>query len=579
MRIRSIMLENFRSYKGRNRFELSNINVLIGPNNSGKSNLLRSLQIYRELNLGKRSIGQDQRHTAKRESYHHSFEVEFKLDQSETEWINTLHGKYLSDNFFIEEIKHEIIFDPFVKKENFCFKDSQGNWISLFHFEKSNNASEISVLADSFFSGSNLSSIAVALDPGNLTVFFHLIRNPLVGTKSYDLINSLLGLITSYLSRWAYLPAFRTISSTISRSENKSLNESGANLISVLNYIQMHEPKNYGLILGMLEKVNRDIENFTAPARDQNAYGLIQEKGDVIIELSEFSTGLQQFLLIITFVFTAPAGSLLMIEEPEENIHAKTQRTLLSLMEQFTYDKCHQFIMTSHSTIFARVTSSINTFKIEKSEGASSAIKLEESNELKYIKNLLGHENSDLFGNNAVIIVEGDTEQKVLPIIALHIGIDLVENAIEIINVGGSGNSKKIKELVSYLKNSQTETFIILDNHKDSQTAVAELVRNGIINDKNVFSIDKGFEDSFPDETIVEAFNSYCKDFRLEKIQRNDKPLFENIRKIYHTQTQNFINKPLFGLALVNSAINNGTLKDTTIYQHLVEIYNRIKSN
>ena len=96
------------------------------------------------------------------------------------------------------------------------------------------------------------------------------------------------------------------------------------------------------------------------------------------------------------------------------------------------------------------------------------------------------------------------------------------------------------------------------------------MIRNNFVKKENVLSGEKGFEDQFTDETIIDAFKTYCKNFNLEKIERNANPIYEYIRKKYYAQTQKSINKPSFGLALVNSAIKNGTLGDTLIHQFLV---------
>ncbi len=99
-----------------------------------------------------------------------------------------------------------------------------------------------------------------------------------------------------------------------------------------------------------------------------------------------------------------------------------------------------------------------------------------------------------------------------------------------------------------------------------------------LLKKENVFSIDKGFEDSFTDETVIDAFNTYCGGFNLDKIERNDKPLFEYIRKKYWEITKKPLNKIDFGVALVSSSINNDTLKDTLMYKYLDAIFSKTKS-
>ena len=525
MKISKIALDNYRSYQSTNQFDLSEINILIGPNNSGKSNLIRSLLVYQELNLGKHSISQDQRHTGKREQHAHLFEIEFIIENSEVIAFNEYHDQKLFKDFNVTEFKHEIIFDPFIKKEGLYFKDSANNWISILQFVRIDSSNhELSVLADSYFSDFVYNKNTTTYGVGTATGLFQLTRQPLTAdTRTNHLINTFLKMLTGYLSRCKYLPAFRNILHNVDNTQSKQLATKGDNLVEVLNYLQIREPKKYHLISELVYEANKDIENLTAPNRDRQVYGLIEEKGNVTVEISEFSTGLQQYLLIVTFLIISEPNSLLMIEEPEQNIHAKTQRILLRRLEEYVKQNCHQIIITSHSTIFAKVNPVISTFKIEKTEGISHAVKLKETSELRYIKNVLGHENSDIFNYNAVIIVEGETEEKALPRIAQQMNVDLVDKAIKIINIRGSGNSTKMQELVTYLKDSQTRTYLILDNHKISEDTVQDLLRMNIIKQENLFSVEKGFEDSFDDKSITNALNAYANGFDFKKFKRNSK--------------------------------------------------------
>lgn len=48
MRITSLQLKNFRSFESMERIELDQINVLVGPNNAGKSSILKALHLIQE---------------------------------------------------------------------------------------------------------------------------------------------------------------------------------------------------------------------------------------------------------------------------------------------------------------------------------------------------------------------------------------------------------------------------------------------------------------------------------------------------------------------------------------------------
>src|SRR5450759_4188039 len=48
MRITSLQLKNFRSFESMERIELDQINVRVGPNNAGKSSILKALHLIQE---------------------------------------------------------------------------------------------------------------------------------------------------------------------------------------------------------------------------------------------------------------------------------------------------------------------------------------------------------------------------------------------------------------------------------------------------------------------------------------------------------------------------------------------------
>jgi AAA15 family ATPase/GTPase len=86
-------MDNFRSYKNKSIFEdLANINIAIGSNNVGKSNLLKALVWYRDMHYHHSEYNVDLRHTDNRQNSL-VLNIEFKLSKSEREQIMKLSGK------------------------------------------------------------------------------------------------------------------------------------------------------------------------------------------------------------------------------------------------------------------------------------------------------------------------------------------------------------------------------------------------------------------------------------------------------------------------------------------------------
>jgi predicted ATPase len=124
--------------------------------------------------------------------------------------------------------------------------------------------------------------------------------------------------------------------------------------------------------------------------------------------------------IIKSNLFTRPRNSVLMVEEPEIHLHALAQRSLFKLLKDISQERALKFIINTHinthSTIFAEISNICGTYLVLKREGISKVRKLEDSPHLLVIKQVLGHENTDLFGYNAVVVIEGDTEDRVIPI-------------------------------------------------------------------------------------------------------------------------------------------------------------------
>jgi hypothetical protein len=75
----------------------------------------------------------------------------------------------------------------------------------------------------------------------------------------------------------------------------------------------------------------------------------------------------------------------------------------------------------------------------------------------------MGHENTDFFEFNVVLVVEGQSEVKAMAIMTDVLAIDIVERGIKIITVGGTENTTtRILELLEFLKGSGTKLYLCL---------------------------------------------------------------------------------------------------------------------
>ncbi len=128
---------------------------------------------------------------------------------------------------------------------------------------------------------------------------------------------------------------------------------------------------------------------------------------------------------------------LCLIEELEAHLHPQAQ---MKVVEALLNEKEVQFILTTHSPNLA---SKVDIEKIIICKGSNlyplrkGDTKLESYN-YSYLKRFLDVTKSNLFFAKGVIIVEGWTEEILIPALAERIECDLTKNEVSIVNVGST---------------------------------------------------------------------------------------------------------------------------------------------
>lgn len=137
---------------------------------------------------------------------------------------------------------------------------------------------------------------------------------------------------------------------------------------------------------------------------------------------------------------------LLLIEEPEAHLHPQRQLRLMSFLQQQAEKKradgqCIQIIVTTHSPNLASDIKLGNLALIEGGRAfplREGATKLSGS-DYRFLERFLDVTKANLFFARAVLIVEGDAENILLPVIARLLGRDFHHHGVSVVNVGGVG--------------------------------------------------------------------------------------------------------------------------------------------
>ena len=256
-------------------------------------------------------------------------------------------------------------------------------------------------------------------------------------------------------------------------------------------------------------------------------------------------------------------------DEPETHLHIKAQLDILHLLKDLTKER-KQIIITTHSPFLINQVNlnEIKLMRLDNKHG-SMVSSIDSSDKSQIALSNLGIRNIDLFFTNKLLIVEGESEEKFIPIMYEKLyGYPITHNFVKIVKAEGI---KDIPNFIRILKKSfsKTDIYALMDNDadKDTKDRINNLIDGDLIHKDNIFIIGNvEFEDSFPDAVIKDALSEYISDelgftaeASLTEIQRaRTAPKFSKILgDIFYRRTSKRFKKPIFAQYLAIFAEKN----------------------
>lgn len=184
---------------------------------------------------------------------------------------------------------------------------------------------------------------------------------------------------------------------------------------------------------------------------------------------------------------------MLTMEEPEAHLHPQAQRQLYSQIVNFNGQK----LISTHSPSILAQANLANIIHIEKADGKTHATHLDirkyEQEELNRIQREVINTRGELLFSNGIVLCEGITEEQALPIyFKAYFGVEAICCGINIIGIGG----QNYKTFLNLIKELKIPWFIFSDGEPETVKTVANAVgtiSNGPIKmQKNVIILDNG---------------------------------------------------------------------------------------
>lgn len=230
-------------------------------------------------------------------------------------------------------------------------------------------------------------------------------------------------------------------------------------------------------------------------------------------------------------------------DEPETHLYPSAQRDFYNTIKQTTKANV-QTVISTHSTIFVDKTLIQSINKIDLSQGKTNISKCQSVDD---IYESLKLKNSDFLFYDKFIVVEGDTEEILIPhFFKLATNETIENNNIKIVNLGGKDkigqNASILEGILGEFKKTESSVYYILDND-----ARYKLTDHQIARFNPTFVGKQDIEDSINTELWVKIMEE-----RLESELRLNKDEINAIKNVIKNDAEEDSNKKFYPAVINN---------------------------
>lgn len=465
MRLQTFTVTNYRSITKAEKLDLTDFTVLVGPNNEGKSNILRAMVLgMRVLDRAAGGIpltGRGARSSFRRvlsNDYHWERDYPLQLQPSRPEGRTSLRYDFLLTDDEVEQ-----------------FRDDVGSRIT----------NELPVQIQL---GNEHNQIQIPKKgPGKKTL-----------SQKRDAIAQFVGQRIDV----AYIPAVRQSDQSedavrrILEGEVRRLESSREYQDALAEVARIQQPTFDRVSEAIADTLREFIPDVTAvrvSANDAERYRALRQSLNIVVDdgyatdLAMKGDGVQSLaaVALMRHLTSAVGGHrevVLAIEEPESHLHPSAihqlRQVLLEIAER------QQVVVTTHSPVFVnRVAPNENIVVQDNRARAAGGV--------AEVREVLGvHVADNLRSASRVLLVEGESDRRILSAL-LSERVEgfrelIQEGALVIECIGGSG---KLPYRLNRLESDVCDVFVVMDADEAGRQAIEKATSEGIIQRPSTFLI------------------------------------------------------------------------------------------
>ena len=457
MILKNIKLRNFRSYGGKETVInlQEDMNVFVGENNSGKSNIflaLKKLKLYLENNGNYYPKNSPTPHPVFTKSDWHleqldtemNIEVSLILNDVEKEsLLKQIIGAFIlskeKKNELREELDNELTI-IFQNKYHVNLSSPFFRWGNFYITFDSVLSIELPI---SKYKPLKLQQIVSYCQANNISFYesfkSHL-NSPYMGINTSGDIYNIISKI--FYENFKIFEDIRQNPDSEKINVNESLDGvSTAAILFNLKNGDIRQRKIYNIIQKEFEKYFPQL-SFEIIEKYKKIHIMIRSKKWEKYEhfLNQAGTGIMEFLIVLVNLIGSK-NKVFVFEEPELHLHPSAQRSLSKLI--YEHSNNNQIIIITHSPVFVDSKNITKNTIVRHFDGKNRISQISDGIfdliEISKIYKELNGSNKELFFSRAVLLVEGETELGALPVFADKLGNNFDANNVFVCFIGGKG--------------------------------------------------------------------------------------------------------------------------------------------
>lgn len=237
--------------------------------------------------------------------------------------------------------------------------------------------------------------------------------------------------------------------------------------------------------------------------------------------------GGEQMILHLLHEIENTSADIVLIEEPENHLHPRLIKKLMNRIKEISEKQDKQFFITTHSPFVIDSGLLSNVWYIWQEGGSTKIKRVIDKKELGSKFFQMGITPGDFLLSNFILIVEGSSDSIFLQGVAGKLEKNFGEEGITIIDAGGDSKEEPNYQLwVEVCQNVPLPVRLLLD--KSSSKLKGKLIKNGV-KEEDIKIWERGdIEDFYPRRLIVE----FAKQQKVKELKEEDVPEGQTVERL-----------------------------------------------